>query len=118
MRYAIGARVLNNDGTICEGIFGYGKYGLSCILLDNTIKNEYCRIDVFTDVKEAQHYARHLAVVHRSEFKSRARKHHLDISQFRFFLIKVDSSRFPYRLCNPAKPRATQYQTRMLYEFA
>ena len=32
MRYVVGAHAPNNDGTIADGLYVYGKYGLSFIL--------------------------------------------------------------------------------------
>ena len=116
MRYTIGARVVENDGTVSDGIFSYGEYGFPCILVPDDLGDKKYRIPVFTDVEEAKDFARHLCIIHRDEVRKRAEFHNLDISQFRFFVVKVDSSKFKRKIGEPYNTKkGSQYKTQKYY---
>lgn len=115
MRYAIGARVVENDGTISDGLYGYGEYGLSCLIVSEDIKPNQYRIPVLSDLKEAQNYVKDLSRLHKDEFHGRAKRHNLDISQFRFFLVKVDSNNFKRKLGAEANTKQGNYKSRKVY---
>ena len=116
MRYTIGARIIETDGKTSDGIYAYNKYGLSCILTSDKITPNSYRIPVFSDLSEAEDYVKSLCKSFRKEFHSRANKHHFDISQFRFFLVKVDSSKFKRKLVSVAQQKKqTKYLTLKLY---
>lgn len=115
MRYAIGARVVENDGTISDGLYGYGEYGLSCLIVSEDIKPNQYRIPVLSDLKEAQNYVKDLSRLHKDEFHGRAKRHNLDISQFRFFLVKVDSSNFKRKLGVETSTKQGNYKSRKVY---
>lgn len=116
MRYTIGARVIENDGTISDGIYGYGHYALPCIITDTEVKPNTYAIPIFTDIAEAEDYVKSLCRNCRKEFHSRAHRHDLDISQFRFFLLKVDSLKFKRKLSGISTYQGTsKYSSRKLY---
>ena len=98
MRYAIGTKVLENDGTISDGILGYSRYGCSCILVSANIENNKYFTPIFEDVNEAKDFVKYMCSAYRDEFHKRAKRYNLDISQFRFFLVKVDSIKFKRKL--------------------
>lgn len=115
MKYAIGARVLENDGKVSDGLYGYGQYGLSCLIVSEDIKPNQYRIPVFSGLKEAERCVKHLSHIHRDEFHGRAQRHKLDISQFRFFLVKVDSSNFKRKLGSVVNSKQGDYKSRKVY---
>ena len=116
MRYTIGARVVENDGKISDGIFAYGEYGLACILVSDDLGDRKYRIPVFTDLEEAKDFARHMCIIHRDEFHKRAQRRNFDISQFRFFVVKVDSSKFKRKLGEQdGITRESKYKSRKYY---
>ena len=116
MRYAIGARIVENDGKISDGIFAYNKYGLSCILVSDNLKKDEYRTPIFADINEANDFAKRMRLAYKEEFHQRASRYNLDLSQFRFFVIKVDSSKFGRTLGDIYKTtKETQYKTRKYY---
>lgn len=94
MRYVIGARVPNNDGVVAEGLYVISKYGLPWIATKKTfqtttIDNE--RIMVFESIQEIEDYIKGLRKAYYKEFHDRAKRYNLDIRDFRFFPLKLDS---------------------------
>lgn len=116
MRYCIGVKVVNRKHEIEEGLFAYGEYGFPCILMSDTTDDHKYKIPVFSDIKEAEHFVKELSRAYRIEFHSRAKRYNLDISQFRFFLIKVDSLKFERKLIEefPIKSNS-KYHSKKLY---
>ena len=98
MRYTVGVKLLSKDGSSVEGLYAIGNTGLSYILTPNGRSNYDDVILVFNDLKEAQAFVKILCKLYRTEFRTRAKSHNLDISQFRIFLLKVDSSNFKFKL--------------------
>ena len=94
MRYVVGAHVPNNDGTIADGLYVYGKYGLSFILTkapQKSEKDDTMRVIVFDTIENAEKYAKDLRKAYRFEFKSRAKRGRFPMSAFRFYPLKFDS---------------------------
>ena len=115
MRYAIGARILENDGEISDGIFGYSKYGVSCILVSNNLEDEQYYIPVFRELKEAKDFVNALSATYRDKFHRRSKRYNLDISQFRFFLLKVDSNKFTRKLGKLVENKNSKYSSQKFY---
>ena len=95
MRYVVGARVLNNDGTIVEGLYVYGKYGLPYILTKDNY-SEGSRLVIFETLKEINEYLDELRKAYYTEFHNRASRYNLNLKDFKFYALKYDSSKMKH----------------------
>ena len=97
MRYVIGARVPNNDGSIADGLFVWGSFGLPYILTDKAIEknNEDSKdkIIIFDSIEKVNDYIQELRNSYYREFHDRAARYNLNIGDFRFYPLKFDSSK-------------------------
>lgn len=119
VRYAIAVSLVENDGNVVDGIFAYGKYGLAtalCKKKENYEKNEY-RTKIFTNVLDAKQEVKNLSKAYRREFHKRAKKYNLDISKFRFFILKVDTPKFKYEIGEECKTSNTKKPYKVYYIF-
>jgi len=94
MRYVIGTRIPNNDGKVVEGLYVFGKYGLPWIMSDKALKKNSIddeRIMVFESVEEIENYIKYLRKAYYTEFHGRAKRYNLDIRDFRFYPLKLDT---------------------------
>lgn len=102
MRYAIGG-ITNDDfsGKEIKGIFSYSPVG-SSVLLTNFVnyRKDFFRIPVFNNLSDAEKFLKELSKNFQKESRS-VKKLNCKTSLFRFFLIKVDSSKFPLKLDKP-----------------
>jgi hypothetical protein len=96
MRYTIGCKVLDKDGTIVDGVYVFtNKYGLPIICNDiNKIKDERHLLYCIKELEDAQNYIRYLSRLYRTEFRQRAKKLNVSVDNFRFYLMKLDSDKF------------------------
>lgn len=98
MRYTFGARIPSKDGQIVEGLYIFNDYGLASIIPFNeetaTKLKKTSRMLVADNLEDAQEYVKHLSKCYHKEFHDRAKRENLNISDFRFYLIKLDSSKF------------------------
>jgi hypothetical protein len=75
------------------------------------------RIRVFSDLSDAQNFVESLSKAYRKEFVSTARRYNLpDISLFKFYLVKVDSTKFNRTLTGEYSPkRKKEYNSEKMY---
>ena len=98
MRYAIGCSMIDPKMRHIEGIYINGKYGLDYICCDDTKDTSNSTVRVFDKPEHAIAYAKKLSKNYDYEFSSRAKSRHADRDEFRFYLVKVDSDKFPLKL--------------------
>lgn len=122
MRYTIGSTVLNKNGDICDGIYGFNSRGLPVILSnfpDTFDLNS--RIPVLDNIEDAQNYVKYLSKIYYKEFHNRAKNFNFDVSQFKFFIRKVDSSKMGgVKLTNYILPKNgsdEKFQSLKFYHF-
>lgn len=104
MRYTIGCRVVGSDREVQDGYYVFGNWGLPFVA--RSIEELRPRIDkktgkvketiympVFDNLDGAKAYISELSSSYWKEFHSSAKKYGVPVSEFRFFLRKVDSSK-------------------------
>lgn len=104
LRYAIGCSVMEKNRKHTEGLYVRGVYGLPYILCDITNATN-CEVCVFNSPEAVKAYIRQLSSTYNLEFSSRAKRLDVNRDYFRFYPIKVDSSKFPFKLSK--KPKST-----------
>ena len=81
-------------GVVSEGIYAYSPSDTSVLLTEFTkIPKNFFKVPVFTDLTNAKNF-----VKEKTKQKHKLEKTHNFKSPFRFFLIKVDSSKFPAKI--------------------
>lgn len=90
MRYVIGAKVPNNNGSIADGLYVWGKYGLPYILTSNNYGDD-SRIIIFNNLDEVNEYLKELRNSYYKEFHDRAARYNLKIEDFKFYALKFDT---------------------------
>lgn len=120
MRYTIGVRIVENNGDIADGIFAYDKYGIATALCKNEkedIKENEYRAKIFNNIEDVRNEVKEFAKSYRKEFHKRAKKYNLDISEFRFFVLKVDTPKFKYKIGEEYKIANKHKPYKMFYVF-
>ena len=102
LRYAIGCSVIEKNRKKIDGLYVIGAYGLPYIVCDIT-NDANCEIRVFDSPEAVKAYIRQLSSAYNLEFSSRAKHLGVDRDCFRFYPIKVDSSKFPFKLSKKPK---------------
>ena len=98
MRYIIGSRIPGSDGNIVDGLYAYDKsYGLAFILTEgNRTKYKDGLIEVFDSIEDVNEQLNRLRHAYHNEFKGRAKKLNVDMSAFKFYPLRLDSSNLSY----------------------
>ena len=95
---AFALTVITLSGKIIDGIYVFNDYGLASIVsLDGKICRKFKendRVIVAENLEDAQAYLKYLSKCYYREFHDRAKKENLNINDFRFYLVKLDSSKF------------------------
>lgn len=118
MRYVIGTRVPNNDGTIADGLYVINKYGLPWIMTEKAMAKgniESERIMVFESVEEINKYIEYLRKAYYKEFHDRAKRYNLDIRDFRIYPLKFDTYKMKH--IKLGKLSLTKDKKYKVYEF-
>jgi hypothetical protein len=111
MRYLIGSKVQNDCKKIIEGFYGYGKYGIPEIITREN-QDESFNIVVFNSLDEAKEYISSLSKGYYFEFSKRIERYNLDRNQFKFFLVKLDSSKCPIKLTEKYEYKSKSKKTK------
>lgn len=96
-KYTIGCRVLEKHGRVTDGVYTIGDLGFTWISKPEEIdfKEKHIReIYVIDNIDDVQKYIQFLSRIYRNEFRSRAKKLNVDVSEFRFYPIKLTNSMF------------------------
>ena len=118
MRYVIGTRIPSNEGIISEGLYVFGKYGLPWILCEKSLRNDKIdndRIMVFESIEEVNAYIEYLRKAYYKEFHDRAKRHNLDIRDFRIYPLKFDTYKMKH--IKLGKQSWTKDKKHKVYEF-
>lgn len=97
MRYVIGICCTDIKNVLQNGVFAFThKTGTPVNLISD--KTEAYYTFVFKNAKEANLYAKKLSKKYRKQFHKTAQETKLDVANFRFYVLKVDSINFKYKI--------------------
>jgi hypothetical protein len=120
MRYAIGAHSVERETlNPIDGLYVYGSLGMPFVLTKKSDAAK-ARIPIFEDIADAQRFLSSLSKKYRKSFEREAKLIKTNRSEFRFFLVKVDSSKFNYVLSNGRRKNGQttdrDYPSRVYYD--
>ena len=117
LRYAIGCSIFDKKTrTNITGVYAESSFG-AYVCSGDTENTSKSFIRVFNNPEHALKFAQKLSKSYDFEFNQRAKSCRVNRDKFRFFLMKVDSSKFPLVLTKRRSSNGAEHIKWETYDF-